>query len=80
MRESMHRWLVRWLMASLLLLPGVLATGCVIHTDDGRRISFRVAQHTADQVVQDGDGEMMYVQGMDPDGDALMVFVRGQLP
>ncbi|MCU0663952.1 MAG: hypothetical protein MUC50_16700 [Myxococcota bacterium] len=68
------------ILATTFISLGMLASGCVIRTDDGRRIAFRVAQGTADQVVQQGDGGMQYVQGLDPKGDTLMVFVRGQLP
>jgi hypothetical protein len=69
-------------LAFLIFLAflGIESAGCVLRTKDGRRVALRVAQGTASQVLQEGNGELQHVERLEPKGETFMVFLRGQLP
>ena len=62
----------------LLLLSAILISGCTFsigRQDFMLRPGFRVPPRS----VEKGDGEQVILEGMDPEGNAMFVFIRGRL-
>jgi len=66
------------LIILILVLTMVMISGCTF-TIGTQRLMLRPGTRVPSRTVEQYDGEQIHYEAMDPEGDSIFVFIRGQL-